>query len=301
MRVWPTLDGHVALSLARPSDIDLVPALVEAAASTSPWADVSSWLASVTAEEAEDRIRLLGLPGGAITRPRETPPAWPTHPRPALDPGKKVIDLSGLWAGPLCTHLLQTLGAEVVKVETPMRPDGARRGSTDFFALLNDGKEQTMLTLPRETPRLLALMRDADLVVESSRPRALQHFGIVAEDIVAGGTSWLSITARGRGSDSVGFGDDIAAAAGFVLPDADGLIPVGDAMADPLAGVAAALQAVDALASTEARLIDLSMLDVAHSAAAGQSTEHAVTRVAGAWYVECDAGSAVVEPPKRRS
>ena len=44
-----------------------------------------------------------------------------------IDPHPLVVDLSALWAGPLCAHLLGLAGARVVKVESLGRPDGARR------------------------------------------------------------------------------------------------------------------------------------------------------------------------------
>ena len=41
----------------------------------------------------------------------------------------RIVDLSALWAGPLCAHLLQLAGASVVKLESTRRPDGARFGA----------------------------------------------------------------------------------------------------------------------------------------------------------------------------
>jgi len=75
---------------------------------------------------------------------------------------------------------------------------------------------------------------------------------------------WLSITAYGRtGADAmrVGFGDDVAAAAGLVCWTPDGPIPAGDALADPLAGVVGAAAVARALQAPTGVLVDLSMYD----------------------------------------
>lgn len=304
MRVLPASDGHVALSLARPSDVELVPALVEGSSTGDAWGAVAAWLARTSAAEAEARLQLLGLPGGAVDMgpapvdPAVTPTVTPTVV--TLPEDVVVVDLSALWAGPLCTHLLRLLGAHVVKVESVSRPDGARRGAPGFFRMLNDGKEHVVLDLPREIDRLRALVARADLVVESSRPRALRHMGLLAEEVVAEGTTWLSITARGRASDAVGFGDDVAACAGLVLRDGEDLFPVGDAIADPLTGVVAASRAVEALRAGGPRLLDVAMLDVARAARAGEVERHEVVWRADGWYVETEAGAAPVVDPRRR-
>jgi len=300
MRVLPTANGHLALSLARPEDLNLVPALVEETSVTDPWASVARWAAGVTAVEAEQRVQLLGLPGGQVGPPGPDGAAGPP-PDAVRMPERPVtvLDLTALWAGPLATHLLHLLGARVVKVESRQRPDGARRGSPGFFALLDAGKEHVVADLPREIGRLRDLALAADVVVESSRPRALAQLGLDADEVVAAGTSWVSITARGRDSDTIGFGDDVAACAGHVVADGPDLLPVGDALADPLAGVRTAWASVSALQGP-ARLVEVSMLDVARDAAAGGIPEHRVERVAGSWWLETAAGRWRVEDPRER-
>ena len=77
-----------------------------------------------------------------------------------------VVDLSALWAGPLCGHVLTTAGARVVKVESACpRLDGARRGPPAFYDLLHAGQESVALDLPDEADRLHAVVRAADIVV----------------------------------------------------------------------------------------------------------------------------------------
>jgi crotonobetainyl-CoA:carnitine CoA-transferase CaiB-like acyl-CoA transferase len=233
-----------------------------------PWPCVEAWVACHTAEEFDARVDLLGLAGGIVR------PGLPTgSPVPKSSPpfrsinGAFVIDFSALWAGPLCAHLLGLGGARIVKVETPSRPDGARQGNPGFYRLLHGGHESIVLDPSDSSERraLASLVGHADVIIEASRPRALRGFGLEAEEYVREGTVWVSITARGRHSNRIGFGDDIAAASGLVARADDGTpLFVGDAIADPLAGLAAAA-AVLSTARGEGKLWDIAMSDVVGS------------------------------------
>jgi crotonobetainyl-CoA:carnitine CoA-transferase CaiB-like acyl-CoA transferase len=121
---------------------------------------------------------------------------------------------------------------------------------------------------------------------------------------VATGTIWVAISAYGRDEgDRVGFGDDVAAAAGLVVDDGAGPYPVGDAIADPLAGVTAAAAASVALRSGRGWLLDVSMRDVAAAAARLTADEAAVIRRGDRWWVGgSGAGDAVpVREPRARA
>ncbi len=160
---------------------------------------------------------------------------------------------------------------------------------------------------------MAALVRAADIVIESSRPRALARFGLDAEAAAAAGTTWVSITAYGRASDRVGFGDDVAAGAGLVARDADGLpVFVGDAIADPLTGLTAAAAA--ACAPADGALLDIAMshvvaatLDPASPDPASpdpaSDAKHslAARREGDGWVVEGAGGAVPVAPPRRVS
>lgn len=310
MRFVATRDGHVALSLARAADVELIPALVEAAVE-DPWKALASWAARMSTLEVADRMELLGLPGGAVpSRPAPLRPvdvstgdvAVSVMGSRTVTDTPTILDLTSLWAGPLCAHLLGLAGARVIRVDSVSRPDPSRDSNPGFVDLLREGHDSVSLDLrsPGDQARLRALMGSADLVLEASRPRALSRLGIDAEEVARDGTSWLSITARGRASDAVGFGDDVAATAGLVLDDGGALIPVGDAIADPLAGVSAAVAAMEALRSPQVRLIDVSMQHVAR-ATIGPVPPHQLVRRSGGWWVECDVGAfPVAEPETRR-
>ena len=57
-----------------------------------------------------------------------------------------MLDLTAMWAGPLCTLLLAEWGASVTTVEPAVRPDGLR-GSPAQFAVLDRGKRRVDLDL----------------------------------------------------------------------------------------------------------------------------------------------------------
>ncbi|WP_395103902.1 CoA transferase [Actinomadura sp. SCN-SB] len=262
-RLLPTADGWAAVTCARPDDPALLGALAETEVGDDPWPVLGGWLREHTGADLTERARLLGVAAGPVVRRRPMALPEPLEPRP-LD-GALVVDFSALWAGPLCAHLLGLAGARVVKVETPSRPDGARYGDPGFYRLLHAGHRSVVLdpAAPAGRRALSALVDAADIVIEASRPRALAGFGLDAEAAVASGATWVSITAYGRGDDGIGFGDDVAAGAGLVCREEDGTpLFCGDALADPLTGLAAAVLASTAPPGGGGVLWDVAMADV---------------------------------------
>jgi crotonobetainyl-CoA:carnitine CoA-transferase CaiB-like acyl-CoA transferase len=284
-RLVPTRDGAIAIGLVRDEDWSLLPAWLETddtarwQESESCWRRLGTALRQRDSRTLIDRGRLLGLAVAPTDPFREPVTASFAHLFDRAAPIERrrfaplVIDLSGLWAGPLSTHLLQMCGANVVKVESSRRPDGARSGNADFYALLNQGKRSVALDLTsREAHGVLEkLIERADILVESSRPRALQQMGIRAEAILNRRPEliWVSITGYGRAEPMahwVAFGDDAGAAAGLsdAMKNATGALQfAGDAIADPLTGVHAALAAWQAWRDEAGGLIELPLVDVA--------------------------------------
>ena len=182
----------------------------------------------------------------------------------------RVVDLSSLWAGPLCSHLLQRCGYAVTKVESRQRPDGARFGNPDFFAALDAGKDHVDIDFHSENGinQLRELISNADVVIEGSRPRAMQQLGIDAEQIVCDAQPqvWLSITGYGRSGEAgqrVGFGDDCAMAGGLVVQTPDGPQFLGDAIADPISGLVAATGVLRAVQQQKPCLLGVSLAESA--------------------------------------
>jgi hypothetical protein len=267
-RIWPTRDGWLGLSLARPSDVDLLPALTQSRAAPDPWRTVERWAAASTTAGAVTGGVRLGLPIAAVPSGVPTPrrPGVVIHPGDARRVSVRplVVDFTALWAGPLCAHVLGLAGARVIKVESAARPDAARTGSPEFFDLLHGGHESVVLDFEADRGLLHALVSRADVVLEASRPRALRQFGIDALAQVERGAIWVSITAYGRADGlRLGFGDDVAAGAGLVAWEDGRPGPAGDALADPLTGITAAAAAVGALLEPRGALLDVSMHDVA--------------------------------------
>jgi alpha-methylacyl-CoA racemase len=105
--------------------------------------------------------------------------------------GLRVLDLTRLLPGGFCTLLLADLGADVVKVEdtgagdylrwSPPFYEGPAEGARSaHFIALNRNKRSIRIDLRNERGRevFLALVRDADVLVESFRPGVLERLGV---------------------------------------------------------------------------------------------------------------------------
>jgi crotonobetainyl-CoA:carnitine CoA-transferase CaiB-like acyl-CoA transferase len=194
----------------------------------------------------------------------------------------------------------------VIKVESEKRPDGARGGNANFFDLLNAGKESVVLDLSSGKGRaqLRSLLAKADIVVEGSRPRALKQMGIDAQELLdtVPGLTWVSITGYGRTEPEanwVAFGDDAAAAAGVAMATAVPPLFCGDALADPLTGMHAALAALAFWQGGGGVLLDLSLRNVtAHCLNYHCDIARGlVVKKKGKWQLELDEESFEVKPP----
>jgi formyl-CoA transferase len=106
--------------------------------------------------------------------------------------GIKVIDFTGVQAGPACTQLLAWFGAEVLKVERPGVGDVTRNQLRDipgldalYFTMLNSNKKSLELdTKTKEGKEVLEkLIREADVLVENFAPGALDRMGFTWQRI----------------------------------------------------------------------------------------------------------------------
>ena len=297
-RLLQTADSGIALNLARDEDWTLLPAWLECR-EAGDWSAVEALARQRSATELVERGRGMGLALAVDELQRTASVPWVTTPRKAGASPRgararpRVIDLSSLWAGPLCGHLLQRAGAEVIKVESTRRPDGARQGPQAFFDLLNAGKASVALDFASAEGRshLHSLLHTADIVIESSRPRALRQLGIDAGQILQSnpGLTWISVTGYGRlppRENWIAYGDDAGVAAGLsaVMRQATGRrLIVGDAVADPLTGLHAALAGWVGYESGASSMISLALSGVVSHCLGFDRPSHGWKARAAAW------------------
>ncbi|HWH46879.1 MAG TPA: CaiB/BaiF CoA-transferase family protein [Burkholderiales bacterium] len=202
--------------------------------------------------------------------------------RPKPLSGIRVLDLTRLLPGPVCTLHLADLGADVIKIEDPGAGDyartmGAETGRTaPLFLAINRNKRALRLDLkkPEGVEVFLRLVRDADIVVESFRPGVVDRLGVghaacrqVNPRIVYCAISGYGQTGPYRdlaGHDLnycgyAGLIDQVGEAGGDpVIPNLQVADILGGAVV-PAMGILAAL--VDAQRSGQGRFVDVSMTE----------------------------------------
>jgi crotonobetainyl-CoA:carnitine CoA-transferase CaiB-like acyl-CoA transferase len=105
--------------------------------------------------------------------------------------GIKVLDLSSLLPGSLCTQMLADLGADVLKIENPRAADGFRktpplvRTLGSYYHMINRNKKAMTLNLREPDGRdiFLKLVPRADVLLETLRPGGMARMGLAYEDL----------------------------------------------------------------------------------------------------------------------
>jgi len=166
---------------------------------------------SATPQEIADcGLRIADSPGEqALGSVRANPPVARLNPQSAIrNPqsplaGLRVLDLTAAWLGPYASMLLADLGAEVIKIESPKKPDGWRRSAVPrggpsawisrptnprahpwntnaSFNSVNRNKRGLALDLTNAEGKalFLRLAADADLVLENFTPRVMGNFSL---------------------------------------------------------------------------------------------------------------------------
>lgn len=200
---------------------------------------------------------------------------------PSVLEGIRVLDLTQMVAGPLCTLLLGDLGADVIKVEPPggdtARHIGRNRpcGESDYFLSMNRNKRSIVLDLkqPKDLETLRALAARADVLVENFRPGTMEKLDIGYEALKSDNPGLIYCSLSGFGSDGPyrdrpALDPVIQAMSGLMqltgTPDS-GPLKLGVLLSDfvpPLFGTIAVLGALRARdASGLGQRIEISMLD----------------------------------------
>src|SRR6266705_184984 len=107
-----------------------------------------------------------------------------------------VLDLTHHIAGPYCTKLLATYGAEVIKIERPGTGDPTRQAGpfpgdaphsekSGLFLHLNTNKQSVTINLQhaRGQALVMELVKQVDVVVENFAPRVLPALGLSYADL----------------------------------------------------------------------------------------------------------------------
>ena len=277
-RLFQAADGWMVVNLARDEDRDLIPAWLQCETEADPWTVIAAHAGLNTRADLIAQAVLLGLPAAAVGEVSADDLDTPLLSYGAGVTGRanlKVVDLSALWAGPMCGAILAAMGATVLKIESTRRPDPTRASTPEFFQRLNSAKRCIGLDLVGEDGRvaLREAISTADVLITSARPRAFAGLGLDPELIFSlnPGLVWVAITGYGWTGDAalrVAFGDDAAAAGGLVRWTPGGAPRfLGDALADPVTGLAAAIGALRGLEAGGGVLVDVSLARSAAGAA----------------------------------
>ncbi|MEM0905794.1 MAG: CoA transferase [Pseudomonadota bacterium] len=196
--------------------------------------------------------------------------------------GITVLDLTNVLAGPFCCHQLVHLGAEVIKVEAPVRGDLARNLGADpelnragmgvSFLAQNAGKKSITLNLKHPEGKLLLkyLVADADVLVENFRPGVMERLGLSYEVLKAENPALIYCAISGFGQDGPwrdrpAYDQIIQGMSGVMSITGDAQSAptrVGYPIADTIGGLTAAFAIAAALnAEKRGTFIDVSMME----------------------------------------
>jgi len=197
--------------------------------------------------------------------------------------GIRVVDFSHVVAGPLATHFLRLLGAEVIKVEPPAGDPlrdytlvPGERGMAPAFVGINAGKRSVVLDLKTQAGRTAArrLVETADAVVENFRPGVIERLGVGYDAVKAfnPGIVYCSVSGFGQFGpmrDHPAIDQIVQSVSGLMQLSGEansGPMRIGIPIVDTFSGLLAAFAILAALMQRErgngdGQFIDVSMLD----------------------------------------
>ena len=250
----------------------------------------AGYFLSDNVELRHERAPLLGEHQGSLEELRARPALAPRQDADArrlpLD-GVRIVDLTQVWAAPFATVLLAELGADVIHIESPTRPDMTRWWTVNldidgplweksaYYGQHNRGKRSLILNLAHESARdvLKQLVAKADVLINNFSARVMGNWGFTYEAMLEVNPRLVYLTmpsfgATGPYRDCVAFGEALEGACGFIRGRGyarDEPRRSGSAMSDPYAAFAAATLVLAGLRhrdlSGDAVYFDLSQRD----------------------------------------
>ncbi|MBT4910586.1 MAG: CoA transferase [Alphaproteobacteria bacterium] len=196
--------------------------------------------------------------------------------------GKRILDLTNVLAGPFCTYQLANLGAEVLKIETPVKGDLARNLGADpdlnskgmgiSFLAQNSGKKSITLNLKSKKGKILfrELISEYDAVVENFRPGVMKRLDLSYESLKKNNSNLIYCAITGFGQDgplsqNPAYDQIIQGLSGVMTITGDSEnnpFRVGYPISDTIGGLTAAMALSAALnAPKGGSFIDVSMLE----------------------------------------
>src|SRR3954453_7709290 len=218
-------------------------------------------------------------------------------PAPGPLDGIRVVDLSRLVAGNAVSSQLADFGAEIIKIEDPVKGDplGAwqSRGVSVHWKLYARNKKSVALSLRQKKGRelLLDLAASSEVLIENFRPGTLEKMGLGPDLLHARNPRLVIVRVSGWGQsgpyrDRPGFGTLVESMSGYAsrtgFADREPVLPP-TALADMIAGLYGAFAVMVALRQVEVegragQIIDLPLLDPIFSFIA---TEAPIYRLTG--------------------
>lgn len=202
----------------------------------------------------------------------------------------RVLDLSRVLAGPVCTQIFGDLGAEIIKVEKPGEGDDTRRwgppflkdragndtGESAYYLSCNRNKKSVTIDIakPEGQKIIHALARKCDILIHNFKPGGLEKYGLGFEAMHAAHPRLIYTAISGFGQDGPlatepGY-DLMAQAMGGLMAhtgeESGPPMKSGVALVDVMTGLYAAIGTLAALHAREktgkGQMVDLALLDV---------------------------------------
>lgn len=210
-------------------------------------------------ESAADGGKVFEEAGPRATAGRSDPRRLPLS-------GIKVLDFSHFWAGPHCSLQLAYLGAEIIKIESPKRPDftrkfniyphdmepGDNRGG--YFNEYNQMKQSVCIDIktPQGLEMIHELARQCDVTLSNFSTGVMERLGVGADTLRAINPDMIVVEISGFGKtgsfkNHIAYGPTVVPLAGIVADDGQTPLYPSSGYGDPNAGVYAAYAIAAAL------------------------------------------------------